>query len=450
MLRDSGDPTRTVQTAATLVESPQAADLAARRLGPSWSRSRVLEAVEVAPEGESNILAVTATAETGLLAARVADEFAHASLDVRRRQLRQEVRAELQGVRERLAAVVDPEGLAAAELAARLDQLESVSNGDDPTLQLSQNATPPSTPLGLPAWAVIFLALVAGITLAAAAAILAELVNRRVRDEEDAIAIFPLPVLARVPRLTRRERARGLGAQWLMPPKVREAFRTLLVQLPARNEAGGRVIMVTSASTGDGKTTSAINLAVSLAASGHSTILLDFDIRKPDLALLLGIDEPVPLVSLLTPGRRHADLENMLAPKDPLLPTLYVLATEGGRPNEGALVDALSKRLPGLIRDASQQAEFVVVDTSPMGEVSDALRLTEDVDDIIVVARAGNTNRVNLEVMRDLLARTGNVPTGLIVIGKVPGVSRDYSDYGTREREQSGRQSGRRHLTGLS
>ncbi|HMJ96713.1 MAG TPA: P-loop NTPase [Thermoleophilaceae bacterium] len=447
MLRDSGDPTRTVQTAATLVKSPEAAELTAKRLGEGWSERRVFDSIKVDPEGESNILAIRGTADSGALAARLANQFADASLDTRQARLRSEIGAEVEQLRTRIDALGTNNSLAAAELAARLDQLESVQNGEDPTIQLSQTATAPESPIGLPPVAVILLALVAGITLAAAAALLMELLNRRVRDEDEAVSMFPLPVLARVPKLSRRQRTTGRGTPWFMPPQVREAFRTLTVQLPGQSEAGGRVVMITSASTGDGKTTSAVNLAVSLAAGGHKTILLDFDIRKPDVAQLIGLSETVPLPSLLTHGDRPGELGDLLT-EGPYLPTLAVLATGPGSPLDGALVEALNRRLPALIQQARELAEYVVVDTAPIGEVSDALRIVNEVDDVIVVTRPAKTNRGNFRVMRDLLERSGRLPTGLLVIGELPGMSRDYYGYGGgRELFQS--ESGRSGVSPL-
>jgi len=190
-----------------------------------------------------------------------------------------------------------------------------------------------------------------------------------------------------------------------------------------------------------------VNLAVSLAAGGHKTILLDFDIRKPDVAQLIGLSETVPLPSLLTHGDRPGELGDLLT-EGPYLPTLAVLATGPGSPLDGALVEALNRRLPALIQQARELAEYVVVDTAPIGEVSDALRIVNEVDDVIVVTRPAKTNRGNFRVMRDLLERSGRLPTGLLVIGELPGMSRDYYGYGGgRELFQS--ESGRSGVSPL-
>ena len=85
---DSGDPTRTMQTAAALLESPAAARATALRLGGDWTAQRVLDHVDLEPAGESNILAVTAKAGTGKEAAQVANVFAAATLRQRAGALR--------------------------------------------------------------------------------------------------------------------------------------------------------------------------------------------------------------------------------------------------------------------------------------------------------------------------------------------------------------------------
>ncbi len=217
-----------------------------------------------------------------------------------------------------------------------------------------------------------------------------------------------------------------------MPQPVREAFRTLLAQLGQRN--GGRVVMVASASTGDGKTTSAINLAAAIAATGDRVVLLDLDLRKPEVGRSLGMQDTTALTRLLEPDVKLADL---LVPA-PGLPAMSILATTV--PFEhSAVVEAVNRRLPELIQEAKSEADWVVLDTAPLGEVSDALGLADSVNDIIVVTRPGHTNRASFEVMRGLLERTmRRDATGLLVIANVETMPGGY-DYGLDNRPQQGR-----------
>jgi capsular exopolysaccharide synthesis family protein len=427
LLRDSGDPTRTVQTAATLVESQQAADRAAEKLGGGLTGEALLTSIEVEPQGESNVLAVTARASSADEAARRANEFAQAALDTRDEALSEQIDAAI----ERLQTRIEQQpGDQTDEQSASLEQLESVRSEGDPTLQLSQPAVG-GTAVGTSKPVVIFLALLAGLALGSVAAVLAEMADRRVRTEDELLTLFPLPVLARIPLYSKSQwsppGASSNGLPWQMPPGVREGFRTLVAQLESStNGSGGKTVLVTSASTGDGKTTSAINLAVSLAAGGESVILIDSDIRKPDVGATLGIGRAARLRQVLDESSK---LSSFLKPA-PHLPKLSVLALRSDEGNT-TLVESMNRRLPQLIAEAKTKARYVVVDTAPLGEVSDALHIAGEADDIVIVTRPGHSNRTYLVTMRDLLSRSGNVPTGFVVIGNLPGMSSSsYYGYG--------------------
>jgi Mrp family chromosome partitioning ATPase/capsular polysaccharide biosynthesis protein len=431
LLRDSGDPTRTVQTASSLVDSPLAAHRTAQVLGPDWSTQRVSDSVTIEPEGESNILAVTGSASDGPTAARLANTYARQTLAVRREVLQRQVGPLLTQLRARQRTLGTSDPAAAATLEDRINQLESVQTGTDPTLDISQTAEVPTSPAGASTPVILVLALLAGLALGSAAAVLIELLDRRVRDEEEALSILPLPILARVPLLRRHLGIARANEAWTLPPVVREACRTLLLQLPRRRDDGGRVLMVTSASTGDGKTTSAINVAATLAGSGERVILLDLDLRKADVAQRLAVAEPVRLHELLAPD---LDLLSMLR-KPASLPSISVLATELQQ-GDAVLLDALYGRLPQLVAEARQLADHVIVDTPPLGEISDALRLIDYVDDLVVVVRPGNSDRVALSTTADLLGRTGTDPAGFLVLGGTPGPTSSYYAYGHHRRRE--------------
>ena len=433
-LRDYGEETRTIQTAATLVDSPAAAELTARRLRGGATRESVDSAVKVEPQGESNVLAISAQSSTGRQAARLANTYAEAAIDVRAGDLRRAVESALDRLRTQQQRLEEA-GRQDAQLAQQIGSLENVITGNDPNLFLSERAAVPGGALGTPAPILAILALLAGFAIGSGLALLLELTDRRVRDEDDLLTILPVPVLARSPIIPRRAR-RGTLSPSAMPPAVREAFRTLRVQLE-RQPGTHRTIMLTSASSGDGKTTSAVNLALSLVGGGHRVVLIDFDLRKPDLARILGITPRRSLVAALT----GAPLSELLTPA-PQLPPLQVVpaaSTEG----DVALLESLRRRMPSILEEARALADYVVLDTAPLGEVSDALTIGDHVDDIIVVTRPGHTNRVNLTGVRDLLASAGLTPTGLLVVGERAGRSRTHYTYGS---PPNGGRSGRRIL----
>jgi capsular exopolysaccharide synthesis family protein len=432
VLRDSpSDPTRTLQTAATFVDSPLAAQLAAKRVDHGYTLDSVQSAVSVDPQGQSNILAVSAKTDNAKISAQLANEFANAALQIRGQQLRGEIQAQLSQLQSRLRGVPANDPVTRGTIAAQINQLEAANNGKDPSLSLLQTARVPTSAVGAPPWLVIALSLLAGFMLAMGTALLMELLDRHVRDTEELLAIYPLPILARIPKLPRRL---ARGAQEIsplqMPPAVREGFRTLLVQLEQRPEPH-RTLMVTSPTSRDGKTTSAINLAFALVGAGHKVILIDFDLRKPDVGPALGAKAERGLISLLAEDTKLADL---LVPAAQLPPLKVVPAgTEG----DIVLLEALTRRLPDLLKEAEQLADYVILDTAPLGEVSDALRIADQVDGIIVVTRPGHTNRTNFELMRDLLEQTGQTPLGYLVIGSMGGATSAYYTYGLPQRRDA-------------
>jgi tyrosine-protein kinase len=425
-VRDTGDPPRTLQTAATLIDSPVAARLTARRLGGKWTPQNVQKIVAVSPQGQSSIVDVTATADSAAGSARIANIYVQSVLDGRRNLLRPLIDRAVASTRAQLSHL--PVGSpSAASLADRVRQLENVRD-NDPTLSISQQASPPQTSSGIGLPLVLMLALIGGAVLGMVAALVIDLARpRRLAEEEELLSLYRLPVLSRIPVLPRRLRKQTNRSPLAIPPMVREGFRTLQVQLelqPGRH----RSILVTSATSADGKTTSAVNFALELVGAGQKVVLMDLDLRKPDVGRVLEVSPRVRLAELLDPGTR---LESALVDM-PGVPGLRVLPIDQG--DGFQVLERLSSRLPDLINEGLAIADYVIMDTAPLGEVSDALKMTTGVDDVLVVARLGNTRRANLELMRDLLERTRHTPSGLVVIGTSPRVVSSYYYYGYGEK----------------
>jgi capsular exopolysaccharide synthesis family protein len=409
LLRDSGDPTRTVQTAAALIASPIVASRTATHLGGGATRQSVTNAVKVEPVGESNIVGVTARAPSAAQAAELANRYAQDSLALRAEVLRKQVVsaiAQLSGVAARSGGVLS------SEESTRLTELRAVRDRGDPSLSLSQPAQPPTAPTDTPAWLVLALALVAGLTLGAIVAVLAERLDRRVRDVDELVALAPVPVLARVPTVRRSERG---DSALDVPPPVREAFRTLQIQIDQRcadNGQASNTIVVTSASSGDGKTTTAICLALALVAAGHEVLLVDCDLRRPDIGRQLGLDTSKGLMTLLN---TVASLDELLQPIEEL-PQLRVLTTAenaGGVAN----MQLLTHRLAEILTEARTLADYVIVDTAPLGVVGDALALTPYANELLLVGRSRNSDRRAVANAVELLERANTPPTGWVMIG---------------------------------
>jgi Mrp family chromosome partitioning ATPase len=406
ILTESVDPTRTLQTAATMLSTPRAAQLAAQRLGGGRTADGVRQAVTVEPQGNSNIIAFTASAQDAQEAARLADAYALAALSTRRSSLQSQVADKLDSVQARERALDDPNSNAAATLADQASTLQSIRDGQDPNFSLLQAAPVPAAASGTSNVLVLVLGVLVGFALGVAAALALEQVDRRVRDDDELTELTSLPVLARVP-VDRRHRPDGAAP----PAGATEALRALQIQLEARGRGrGSRVVVITSASEGDGKTTTALALAQTLVSAGRRVVLLDFDLRKSEIGERLGVRS-----DLLRMLRQDGSLDDVLVPAEGTR-NLRVLSAPPVS-DAGALFQAYSRRLPDLIEQARVDADVILIDTPPLGRVADALRLAARADDLLLVARLGHTDRRELALAQETLHQLAIVPTGLVVLG---------------------------------
>ena len=410
---DTGDPARTMQTAASLLDTPQAAQAAAARLGRPWSQGSVMAAVGVTPLGASNVLAVTAQAGGAPDSARLANAFASAALNYRARIVQQSLAAEIAVLHTRLGALAGAQNSAEAQaLAGQIAQLRLLQgSGREPTMSVSQLAVAPAGPSGASTALVVLLALVGGLILGSVAALTIEMFSRPVRDREELLSIFDLPALASLPRMSGRRR-RELPP-WELDSIGFEQIRMLRVQLSLE---GGPVIMLTSAGAGDGKTTVAAALAASFAEVGSSVALIDLDIRKPDLTRVLGVRSI---------GVTHGQGPRPVPLKIPELPRVQLLPAPAGNL---AAFERILAQLPTMLAEARKISDVVIIDTAPVGEVSETLRIAAHVDQVVFVARPRHTDRRRLQAARDMLRRAGAPVVGMVVVGEDPGSLRgDYA-----------------------
>ena len=195
--------------------------------------------------------------------------------------------------------------------------------------------------------------------------------------------------------------------QAALPLAAIEQFRVLARRLDAEKRAGGpRALVVTSPSTGEGRTTTALYTAVALAGRGHRVVLCDFDLRRPELAARHDLPELPGIVEVV---RGQADLSEALrllpgAPGLTLLPA--------GEPQEDPapiFFDPRSKQLCDALHDAF---DFLVADSPPALGVADAACLADMLGGVLLVARSGKTTR------RDLAAAASAL-RGATIVGCV-------------------------------
>jgi Mrp family chromosome partitioning ATPase/capsular polysaccharide biosynthesis protein len=403
---ETGDPARTVQTAAALLNSRRASMMAAKAMGSGWDEARVQDAVNVTPRGQSNMLAVTARAPTAAEASKLATAFARSAVTSRAQIVQRNVGEKLRALntqleRRRAAAATPAEQ---QELAVRIVQLETIrATGRDPTLQVAQGAQESTSPVGIPRGLLLLLCALVGFALGSVGAVALSYFSPRVGDAREVAALLPTPVLAGIPKVPYRQRRTGLGPT-SMPPFAFEQFRKLRAQIA--NSDATSTIMVTSADPGDGKTTVAASLAAAFAEGKDEVILIDLNIRRPGLADVFGLEPAIGPMQV-----ESASLTRMLVPA-PGFPRLKVLSA---RQASIPVLERLVSRLPDLLDEARDVAKWIILDTPPIAEVGDALRFTSECDGVVLVVRPGHTDRSRLINVYNQLARVGARLMGTVI-----------------------------------
>jgi succinoglycan biosynthesis transport protein ExoP len=179
---------------------------------------------------------------------------------------------------------------------------------------------------------------------------------------------------------------------------VAEAYQALRAALLVSHPGGMRSVVVTSASRGEGKTATAINLAVVMAQLGKKVLLIDSDLHKPRIHEVLKISNLVGLVSILA---ENFDLTRAILPCS--VPNLYVTPAGPHSPNPSGLL--ASEAMEKLLKLALANFDCVIMDSPPVLLVADALVLGAQADGVMLIVRAGKTPREQVAKARDKLQR---------------------------------------------
>lgn len=296
---------------------------------------------------------------------------------------------------------------------------------------------PPTTPVGR-----IGLGGLLGLVLGVALALMLERVDTRIRTRRGAELAFGLPTISEIPRLPLSQRRQaGIPTVVTQPASVTaEAFRLLRLALQLmprhvlqRSEGsrdddrmvGGtpRVILVTSAGAGEGKTSTVANLAASFAEGGKLVCCLDCDIRHPRLHAYLGGDTGEGVVDFLS--QDHDDPGQALSAlaRQTTVPGVWLVPRGSATSQPGGLVGSAGT----LVAAAAELADVVLIDAGPLLAVGDPAALAPHVDAVVVVARSGRTTAEEAQRATELLARVQAPVLGVALVG-VPktGIGRGY------------------------
>ena len=246
-----------------------------------------------------------------------------------------------------------------------------------------------------------------GLALGIAVAILRAVLDTKVRTPRDVAQLTDRPMIGVIPFDPKAaERPIILEAD---PMNQRaEAFRALRTNLQFVELDGGQTFVITSSIPSEGKSTTAVNLAIALADAGKRVALIDTDLRKPKVADYLGIEGAVGLTDVLIGRAKVADV---------MLPwgrrPLYVLPAGKVPPNPSELLG--SSQMKALLDDFANTFDVVICDAPPLLPVTDAAVLSRLTAGAIVVTAAGRTTTHQLDGALDALETVGAKVAGLVM-----------------------------------
>jgi succinoglycan biosynthesis transport protein ExoP len=405
----SVDPEGEKATNLQLVTATPVAALVVTGLKLHMTTAALLEEVTASNPNNDYIVDVAVADRSPSRAAAIANEFAQQYVVYSQQQNEAQLIRGEQLINRKLAQLPLSDTADRANLRAlsqKLLVLQAVQSGNAKVVGAAGVPSAPSSPK-TKSTAVV--ALFVGLLLGVGLAFLLNVVDRRVKSLEELEDLYKLRAMASIPRLPRRmrgERERDLAL---------EPFRILRNSLALAGRDGAvKTVLVTSAVAGEGKTTVALGLARACALSGQQVVLVDADLRRPNLEARLGTGAVIRrgLTAALLHGEEPLDL--LRTPIEGV-DRLKVL-TSGPIPLHPS--DLLrSERLADVFAQLASSADLLVIDSAPLLPVVDTRTLLDDLhlDVCLIVARVGTTTADQARRVRSVLDQRRLPDMGLVV-----------------------------------
>jgi polysaccharide biosynthesis transport protein len=293
-------------------------------------------------------------------------------------------------------------------------------------------ALPPANPVLRPQSTVIITALVFSLLGGIVIAFLMESLDTGLRSIAEIESITELPSLAIIPRARRTSAdqagtlttaQRNIGILTQPKSQFAEAFRSLRTSL-LLSSAGHppKIIVLTSATPSEGKTTAASNLAAILAQRDTRVLLIDGDLRRPNIHHRFGLNGKVGLTTVLT-GATTLDGTVQSVPE---IPNLDILPSGPVPPFPTEMLS--SGAMEAILKRCAEIYDYVVIDSPPILSVTDGVILARQADAVVLVVRHGKSSKHVVRRARDILLRSGAGITG-IVLNAVDLNSPEYYGY---------------------
>lgn len=437
----------TVNNLALLVGTTPVAQQASKELKRIAKRvpggADITGGVSAAPVGESTFFEISASSNSPLGAAVLANTYAKAFIAIQDQQLQRQVKQAAASADKQLKEIPAGPANEARRVAIeeRLQSLHLVSAipGDSTGISQVQKAVPPTEPSAPKPMKNAIFAFVVSLMLAIAAAFGLEALARKFDSVEAVEEVIDFPVLTEVPKVDTPAPVSegGLGIE----SHLHEPFHRLQMNLDMLSkERPLRTILIASAAPGEGKSMVTRNLALAHREAGHNVAVLDADFRKATLGGLLHAHEGPGLTDILA-GRAsfgQAVQEVAVLPDQngngtartmagamqdvpPTVPTQGELAIVPAGPHSASLAASLtSGGMQQTLKAAVSTYDRVLIDSSPLLAAADVLPLLSEVDGVLLVTRLGVTSRDSAKRLVAELRRVSNINVIGVVVNGIP------------------------------
>ena len=318
------------------------------------------------------------------------------------------------------------------------------------SIRLADSARPPVKPVFPNMPLNLTLALLFSAMAAVAAAVASDAMDKTIRDPEQIAQTLNVEVLGSLPMVREKEfrprlaavanpqgkppgtalvlssngnaasRASASGSLTLFEESMRTLHSSILL---SDLDQGVHSLLVTSTAPGEGKSTTAAYLAISNAEQGHSTLLIDGDLRRPSIHRIFGISSTTGLSSVLleqTPWRQAvAKLESH--------PNLDILPAG---PSSRRAPDLVARGLEAMVEEAGREYSMIVIDSPPFLNFAEPLRMSTIVDGVLLVTVAGQTDRQAVASVVATLKRVRANVVGLVLNKVTRDLTEHYHYYG--------------------
>jgi capsular exopolysaccharide synthesis family protein len=432
-------------TELEVLKSESVAILAAKDLRTDRSIANLRTHLSATAPTEGRVLQVSFSDSSAKAAQKGAAAFTNAYIDYRtgsvqedKEQRSDSIAAQITGVDEATATLtkqledVDPDSERAKAIERQIDRLNgqrgqyviNQAEIDAESIPTAQVITPAILPSGPQRSGIVkngLLGLMAGLVIGVGLAFVRDRFDEQVRESADVRGFTGVPSLGAIPVLPESMRYAPFSLVAVHAPETpqADAFRRLRTSVTiAADEANAKVIAVTSSVAGEGKSTVAANLAVTLEQSGRRVLLISADLRRPAVENMLEVPTKPGLVEVLS---REVPLEETLHS----VGRLTVLPA--GRHHNSATDLLQAPTMRTILEQARTSYDVTVIDTPPVLAVADVLGLASMVDGLILVVAVAETSEAQVADAADQLRASGGTLLG-VVLNRSGGTAPQYYD----------------------